>query len=467
MFDALWIPSSRNRCRLLALTALLVLAIASLDWWHPSYISLGFLYAFPLMLAGGILGRQWVVTLALVCAGLQEAFGDLPAHESVARFALTSLGFTGIGLFVSESVRSRARTTAHLREREVQMRLRSDAEEQLRALVESSPAAIVAIERTGQIVLANQAAQYLFGPDGEPLEGQHIGDYMPSLQRAVEADASRTFHTTLQGKATRRNGEVFLAAAWFSTYVASGSRRLSAIVVDLSEDLRSREDVGLDHMLRHTRIVMSAVAHEIRNICSAVRVVHKNLSRLEGLERNEDFVALGTLIVGLEKLTEEELRPVGVEEPITLDLSSALDELRVVAEPMLAEQGIASYWPHSSELPMVVADRHGLMQVFLNLVRNSEHAMRASEVRQLRVTVFNGASQARVQFVDTGPGVLKQDRLFHPSWHADGHAGLGLYVSRAIMRSFGGDLLHEPTESGAHFAVVLRTVTPAEGEPDA
>jgi len=54
---------------------------------------------------------------------------------------------------------------------------------------------------------------------------------------------------------------------------------LAAVVVDLPEDLRTREDLSLNYLLKNTRILMSAVAHEIRNLCGSVLVVHKNLSR--------------------------------------------------------------------------------------------------------------------------------------------------------------------------------------------
>lgn len=150
-----------------------------------------------------------------------------------------------------------------------------------------------------------------------------------------------------------------------------------------------------------------------------------------------------------------------------MDLSSILDELRVVAEPGLAEHGIASCWPAPSALPMVLADRHGLMQVFLNLVRNSERAMKASEVRRLRVAVSAEGQDVIVRFVDSGVGVPHPERLFRPLWNADGQTGLGLYVSRAIMRSFGGDLVNEPADHGACFAAVLRPLAPADGLGDA
>ena len=48
---------------------------------------------------------------------------------------------------------------------------------------------------------------------------------------------------------------------------------------------------------------MSAVAHEIRNLCGAVLVVHKNLARVKELESNEDFKALGSLIQSLDRVS--------------------------------------------------------------------------------------------------------------------------------------------------------------------
>jgi two-component system sensor kinase FixL len=78
---------------------------------------------------------------------------------------------------------------------------------------------------------------------------------------------------------------------------------LAAIVVDLSEDLRSRDDLSLNYLLKNTRILMSAVAHEIRNLCGAILVVHKNLSHVKELESNEDFKALGSLIQSLDRVS--------------------------------------------------------------------------------------------------------------------------------------------------------------------
>ena len=264
------------------------------DWATKPYISLGFLYLFPIMILGGFLSRTQIVGVALVCAVLQEAFSNLPENEAVVRLLFSSAGFVGTGLFISEVIRNRRITMAHVEELEGQIKLREDAEEQLRSLVESSPAAIVTIDAAGRVLLANEAAQHLLASKGTPLQGQEINSYLPALQTVLKTQQPRAFRTTLQCTGKRNDGEVFLAGVWFSTYSTISGPRLAAIVVDLSEDLRNREDLSLDYLLKNTRILMSAVAHEIRNLCGAVLVVHKNLSRVKELESNEDFKALGT-----------------------------------------------------------------------------------------------------------------------------------------------------------------------------
>jgi signal transduction histidine kinase len=145
----------------------------------------------------------------------------------------------------------------------------------------------------------------------------------------------------------------------------------------LSEDLRNREDLSLDHLLKSSRILMAAVAHEVRNICSAMLVIHKNLTGIKELENNEDFNALSTLIQSLEKVSALELRPSAEQNAAAVDLTSVLDESRVLIDSAYRESEMEVEWRLPSELPLVWADRYGLIQVFLNLAKNSQRAMQS------------------------------------------------------------------------------------------
>src|SRR5438067_11825980 len=150
-----------NRTKLLVVAGVLIVAIAIIDWLTKPYISLGFLYLFPIIIVGGFLTRTQTIGVGLVCAVLQELFSNLPETDAISRLVLSSIGLSGTGLFISELVRSRRTVRTHVEELETEVKLRRDAEEQLEVLVESSPAAIVTIDERGEIRLANQAAQQL------------------------------------------------------------------------------------------------------------------------------------------------------------------------------------------------------------------------------------------------------------------------------------------------------------------
>jgi len=453
--DLLSIYAPASRTRLIVVAGLSIAAIAAVDWATKPYISLGFLYLFPIMILGGFLSRIQILGVALVCAVLQEAFSNLPENEAVIRLLFSSAGFAGTGLFISELIRNRRITMTHVEELEGQIKLREDAEEQLRSIIESSPAAIVTIDSDGDVLLANEAAQYLLDPEGKPLQGQEINRYLPALQTVLKTQQPRVFRTTLQCTGKRSDGEVFLAGIWFSTYSTMSGPRLAAIVVDLSEDLRNREDLSLDYLLKNTRILMSAVAHEIRNLCGAVLVVHKNLSRVKELESNEDFKALANLIQSLERVSALELGSPSSKNGAVVELTSVLDEFRILIESAYHESKIEMQWDVPASLPLVWADRYGLIQVFLNLAKNSRRAMASTGKKQLRITAREDKGMVTIRFEDTGTGIASPEKLFRPFQRGAESSGLGLYVSRAIMRSFGGDLSYEPSSEGCRFAMVL------------
>src|SRR6202162_6413391 len=384
MKNILSIYAPSNRARLIVVAGLLIAAIAVVDWATKPYISLGFLYLFPIMILGGFLSRTRILGVALVCAVLQEAFSNWPGNEAVIRLLFSSAGFVGTGLFISELIRNRRIALTHVEELEGQIKLREDAEEQLRSLVESSPAAIVTIDSGGSVLLSNEAAQHLLAPGGTSLQGQEISLYLPALQTVLETQQPRVFRTTLQCTGKRSDGKVFLAGVWFSTYGTISGPRLAAIIVDLSEDLRNREDLSLNYLLKNTRILMSAVAHEIRNLCGAVLVVHKNLSRVKELESNEDFKALGGLIQSLERVSALELGSAAPQNGEVVELTSVVDEFRILIETAYHESKIEVKWEVSESLPLVWADRYGLIQVFLHLAKNRRRALASTQTKQLR-----------------------------------------------------------------------------------
>jgi two-component system sensor kinase FixL len=268
----------------------------------------------------------------------------------------------------------------------------------------------------------------------------------------------------MQSRAQREDGEVFLAEICFSTYRTNSGSRLAAMILDSSEDLRSREEASLHQMLTGSRIAVGAVSHEIRNVCGAIAVVHQNLSRTESLDHSKDFEALGSLVRALERIASVDLRH-SAGQATEVDLNSTLDDLRIVIAPALREENVNATWETEAGLPLVWADRTTLMQVFLNLTTNSRRVLSSKAERNLSIVARRDARGVAVDFIDNGGGVKHPEVLFHPFQDGAYANGLGLYLSRAFMRSLGGELRYQQTLDGARFTVELSPVANLEGPP--
>ena len=280
--NVLSIDAPENRRWLLALAAVLMVAIALVDWWTDPYISLGFLYLFPIMIAGGFLSRTKIVTLAFLCALLQEEFSNLPPSELLPRLVLSSAGFIGTGLFISELLRNRRIVLPHLQEVEDQIQRRREAEEQLRCWWRAVPPQSSPWTRRHVFLIANEAAHDLLAPGWAAAFGSETWEaYLPALVTAVQSKRPKGFRTCAPVLAVSAGMAKSFSPAYGSRpNLRFSGNRLAAIVVDLSEDPRNREALSLDYLLKNTRILMSAVSHEVRNLCGAALVVHKNLTRV-------------------------------------------------------------------------------------------------------------------------------------------------------------------------------------------
>lgn len=455
LVDRLFNASRRS---LVTASVILLLATVSLDATSGLDVSLGVLYVLPILPASLVLNRYSIFLLALLCAVVRIQFMPwFSTLDVVLRFLLSLVAYTSTGLFVSEIARRRKLVLDYVKELERQQGLRRDAEEFLRALVESSPAAVFTLDELGRILSANKSTKELFQmpEDSSPI-GVQVVHWLPVLSDALKLDPEmQSFRTVAQCQGRRSDGEVFVAQVWFSTYMTANGKRLAAIAVDCSEEIREREEENLNRLLENNRIIAGAVSHEIRNVCGAISLVYSNLRKLEGSSENEDFAALGNLVGALERIAATELQTRVKPAIGVLDLKEFLTHLRVIIEPDWNDIGGGVYWHLPERMPAVRADSFGLTQAFLNLAKNSLRAVSVQTRREFTIGVTIEERMARITFDDTGPGVPEPQRLFEPFQQGADHVGLGLYVSRAILRSFGGDLRHETVKTGCRFVAEL------------
>ena len=253
--EQVWDDCSRTPALLASGALIFVIAIA--DWWTKPFVAFGVLYLFPIMLAAGFLPRWMIALLGVACAVLSEIFSSL--DRSTVRLAFETLALGGCGLFVAELARNR--------------RLTLEGQVRLKALVETSPAAIVTVDERGFIELANYAAAELMAPRDGNLIGNPISAFLPELHHALRWEEAPQFRATMQCRGHRGNGESFTAEVWFSTYKEGLMPKLAAIIAETTEETgpdaadtstaRNRERVSLtDREICVLRSVVQGLANK-------------------------------------------------------------------------------------------------------------------------------------------------------------------------------------------------------------
>ncbi len=444
--------------------AALVAVIAVTDWRVELNVTLGFLYLFPLVLLGTTLNWPSLIAVAVGCTLLSDRLDPFPGEMETPRLLLIFLTLAITGLLSLSVTRSYRREMEGLARLQKEAIARRAAEEQLEFLIESSPAAVVTMTADGTILLANPAAHRLFGVAGGLLPGRRITRYVPALGSIPSiGDTARIFRTEMQTRGQRENGEIFLADVFFSTYRTPAGPRLAALVTDGSEHFREREEASLQQLLVGSRILVAAVSHEVRNVCGAIGMVHENLVRNGSLGGNQDFEALGSLVETLNKIASLELKQsVGAGKTGSIDLRDVLTGLRIVLESYCEESDIELTWTVPEELPLVQADPHSLLQVLLNVTKNSQRALESAARKAIDISVIRGDGVVSIRIVDSGPGIPAGQKLFQPLQKGADATGLGLYLSRAFMRSFRGDLRYDPDQPGCCFVLELIALPNAE-----
>jgi two-component system sensor kinase FixL len=452
--------SPRTRSVVLAICAITVAGLTICERSLGPKVPLASLFFLPLLVAAAFVPRWMIFLLSIALVAEREIFGPFAWDQSApVRVSLSLVAFTGAALFAGELVRN----GRIMRRMQAETQARSDAEGEARALVESSPAAVLTVDSEGKIARANEAARRLLGfANGSPV-GEPIENYIPLLSKLLRSKPTiRVMRTVVEASGHLRSGETFYAHIWVSLYEGRSGPRLAAIISDVTEQLRDREESGLRQLLSSSRIIAGAVSHEIRNLAAAASVLYQNLNNSPGLKGNADYNALGSVIESVLKLSSQELEDDSEEVLEGVDVAELLEELRTIISPTFDEAGADLAFGIATALPHVRADHSGLLQVFINLAQNSCRALKGWPQGRLRISADYLTESVLIRFIDNGPGIAAAERLFQPLHAGATATGFGLFISRAIIRTFGGELHHTQRPGECCFVVELPTVMAQE-----
>ena len=358
------------------------------------------------------------------------------------------------------------------------------------AIVDHALAAIISCDEEGRITEFNPAAEAMIGRRREEVLGHPVFEVtVPPRHRAAHEAAFRRMLAggdphmigrRVEMTAARADGrEIPVEVVLWRTAVGTESH-FTASLTDLSERRaaaeqieRQREALRQSEKLSAMGSLLAGVAHELNNPLSIV------MGRAGLLEEKCD---------GAPELQDDARRIREAAERcgriVRTFLNMArgkpaqrrnvqLNDLARAAADMLAytfrSHGIELQLELAPELPEVSADADQVGQVVLNLLVNAQQAVAGLPLGEPRRVRLSSGVEARrsnreprvwLRVADTGPGVAPglHEKIFEPFFTTKPEGigtGLGLAVSRSLVREHGGQLGLEISASGAVFRMSL------------
>ena len=319
---------------------------------------------------------------------------------------------------------------------------------------------VLVITLDGEIEYANLAAHRLIGLGDDDLVGQTLWRLVPGLRSslgiALDEDAAmpvvtREFELTYPEPRT-----VQLYMVPFGEQHAGG-RRFAVILSDITRTKQSTEERIENERTSSILLLAAGVAHELGNPLNSLTIhlqlINRKLKKLKASKEIDAVAESIRICEGEVKRLDgiitnflEAIRPQPPDLRET-NLSEVLAEVLSFQQRELADRDIRVEAETRDDLPIVMADRNQLKQIFFNIVKNAVEAMQPGG--RLRIKARTDDDMVYLAFADSGAGIKQEDltRLFQPyhTTKTGGH-GLGLMVVQRIMREHGGQIGIESKE---------------------
>lgn len=331
--------------------------------------------------------------------------------------------------------------------------------EQAAQVLEAVGDGIFLLDDDGVVRLWNHAAELAIGVAAADVIGQALAEALPEwpglAARIPIADGAIAPHAvTLPVDVGGRD-------LWLSFVAVRSVDGVIYAFRDLTHERRLDQEKN---------DFVATISHELRTPMAAVYGAAETLLRREGEltpEQNRQLVEMiAAQASRLSQITEEVL------------LTNQLDrgELRVEREPVdvvdvvrRTVEAMESQLPEQVEIDIALppelgsasADPDRIQQVIVNLLDNAVKYGGSP----VRVRVEGADGHVRISVADAGPGISAddQERIFEKFYRSDPQhtrapsgTGLGLYISRELVRRMGGRLdVSSRPGSGATFVVEL------------
>ncbi|MCS6884399.1 MAG: PAS domain-containing protein [Acidobacteriota bacterium] len=321
-------------------------------------------------------------------------------------------------------------------------------------LIENAYDAIFALDRNGDITLANAMLAELTGLPADKLIGRNFSEL---LTEESISQAKHAFEVASLGRAQKcelcfrhissSHRSVILT---FSPLFTSG--QLSGVLViarDVTEEKQAAAVAANSDKLHIIGQMASGIAHDFNNILTTIlgkAQILKRTTEDEQLRRGLEVIETAALdganiarrIQNFSRLNQDHY-------PTEVDVNEIIIDCIEMTSSRWREDALAKGISYKIETSLeqpatVLADPSELREVFVNLILNALDAM--PEGGLIHIGTFCGDGFVNIALTDTGIGMTEEikSRLFEPFFTTKGQAGtgLGLFVSQNIITRLNG-----------------------------
>ncbi|AWI08180.1 sensor histidine kinase [Ereboglobus luteus] len=336
---------------------------------------------------------------------------------------------------------------------------------------------VILVDADGHVEYANQTAGKMLGLRDDQLGDVVLWRFVPGLRPPIidvsedaRDDAVQAAHAmTREIELTYPESRVLrLYMVPFFSDENGGRQQYAVILGDITNEREKTEQRIADERTSSIRLLAAGVAHELGNPLNSLTIhlqlIERRLKKLKGSAKkdadalSESIGVCQEEVKRLDGIITNFLEAVHPRPPDLCEtqVSEVLADVLHFQRRELEDRGITVEVEAPGDLPLVMADRNQLKQVFFNINKNAMEAMQPGGV--LRVKARADDDNVYLLFGDTGAGIKQADlaKLFQP-YHTtkQGGHGLGLMIVQRIMREHGGQIGIESRE-GAGTVVTLQ-----------
>jgi PAS domain S-box-containing protein len=365
--------------------------------------------------------------------------------------------------------------------REAEEALRQ-SEERYRAIVERFVDGIYLFDGdTGRVIDANLALQEMLGYTSDELHGMHLDDLVVHDPEDAEHNAGHTpevGHHFVGDRKYRRKDRSALDVEVRESTISNGDKQVvCAVVRDITERKQAEEELReanrrLNELTALKAVFTAMVAHELGSPLAAIRRLTEMLGTGE-TDQEVKAYAIDAIVGELDTMDS-------LVADVQTSAAVERDDFRVQLRPVPLEELLADAKAFALALPgdhpinfvldpsldtreRVVADPERIGQVLRNLLSNAVRYTPEGVPIELRAK--SRKARVRIEVADHGPGIYPEDvaRIFDKFERGRDRegkkikgVGLGLYISRGIVRAHGGAItVNSAPGEGAVFGFEL------------